>query len=65
MMINQTRLMFILHTSCPYTFIPLGQLLSSHPFLVHSLCPDIMFHLSLFAKKVDRYKKKRGFLWRY
>ena len=54
MMINQTRLMFILNTSCPYTFIPLGQLLSSHPFLVHSLCPDIMFHLSLFVLIVDK-----------
>ena len=54
MMINQTRLMFILHTSSPYTFIPLGQLLSFRLFLVHSLRPDIMFHLSLFVLIVDK-----------
>ena len=54
MMINQTRLMFILNTSCPYTFIPLGQLLSFHLFFVHTPCPDIMFHLSLFVLIVDK-----------
>ena len=57
MMINQTRLLLIFHSSCPYTFIPFGQMTSFPPFFVHSLCHCVLFLLSLFAKKVDRYKK--------
>ena len=61
MMINQTRLLLIFHSSCPYTFIPFGQMTSFPPFFVHSLCHCVLFLLSLFAKKVDRYKKNVDF----